>query len=267
MSDICKHVCRCQKQPSEDRQAMLQLPGDATTAWDTDTIQRSAGVQLSVRSAARATTHFSTPLPEEKGVIDHYQKHCVYLPTGRFKVALPRRTDAPPLGESRRHVLEMFHSNECSVLRKGNWATFQEVVQEYLDLGHAEPVPPTPFSSPASSHYYLPMHGVVKNSSTSTKLRVLYDASAKTTSCVSLNDTLLVGLALFKPIDHILLKFRMYIVAISGDIGKTYRAVELEESDKEFHHFLWRTTKNGPTKDYCMTRVTFGVTSSPFLAI
>ena len=112
-----------------------------------------------------------------------------------------------------------------------NWATFQEVVQEYLDLGHAEPVPLTSISTPPSTHYYLPMHGVVKASSTSTKLRVVFDTSAKTTTNVSLNDTLQDGPTLFHNINHILLKFRSYVLAISGDVGKMYRAVELEEKD------------------------------------
>ena len=46
-----------------------------------------------------------------------------------------------------------------------------------------------------------------------------------------------------------------------------YRAVELEEADRDLHRFLWRATKDGPIKDYRMTRVTFGVASSPFLAV
>ena len=189
--------------PDPPSAAPLHTPVHFTTArGSTDEILLRFWETEDVPSTPDALTS------EEKGVTDHYQKYCVYLPTGRFKAA--RRTDAPALGESRRqHALQ---SNERSVLRKGNWAAFQEVVQEYLDLGHAKPVPPTSISSPASSHYYLPIHGVVKNSSTSTKFRVVFDASAKTTSRVSLNDTLLVGPTLFKPIDH--------IVAISGDIGK-----------------------------------------------
>ena len=47
------------------------------------------------------------------------------------------------------------------------------MVQEYLDLGHAELVPKTAMNSPVSEHYYLPMHRVTKASSTSTKLRVV----------------------------------------------------------------------------------------------
>ena len=45
---------------------------------------------------------------------------------------------------------------------------------------------PTPLS-------YLPMHGVYKESSSTTKLRVVFDASAQTSTNTSLNDILSVG--------------------------------------------------------------------------
>ena len=46
-----------------------------------------------------------------------------------------------------------------------------------------------------------------------------------------------------------------------------YRAVELCETDRDFHRFLWRPDKTSPVKDYQMSRVTFGVASSPYVAI
>ena len=69
------------------------------------------------------------------------------------------------------------------------------------------------------------MHGVTKESSTSTKLRVIFDASAKTSNGLSLNDTLCVGPTLHPNLDHILLKFRTYKIALTGDISKMYREV------------------------------------------
>ena len=45
-----------------------------------------------------------------------------------------------------------------------------------------------------------------------------------------------------------------------------YRAVELSESDKDLHRFVWRSQPNESLKDYRMTRVTFGVSASSFAA-
>ena len=156
--------------------------------------------------------------------------------------------------------------NEKAIIQKGNWEAFQAVVQEYLDLGHARLVP-TPSLNVSTETYYLPMHGVVNASSTTTKLRVVFDASAKTSNALSLNDTLLTGPTLYLNLDTIFLRFRMYPVAIAADISKMYQAVELAEENRDLHRFLWRTTPEEPINDYQMTRVTFGVSSSPYLAV
>lgn len=45
-----------------------------------------------------------------------------------------------------------------------------------------------------------------------------------------------------------------------------YRAVSLPESDKDLHRFIWRNDPGSPLKDFRMTRLTFGVASSSFIA-
>ena len=107
----------------------------------------------------------------------------------------------------------------------------------------------------------------IKASSSTTKLRVVYDGSAPTTSGWSLNDTLAVGPMLHPTLDRILLKFRTYRVALSGDIGKMYREILLSPADQRYHRFLWRSQVDEPVKPYCMNRVTFGVTCSPYLSV
>ena len=115
--------------------------------------------------------------------------------------------------------------------------------------------------------YYMPMHAVHKSTSTSTKLRVVFDASCPTTTGVSLNNILAAGPTLHPNLDTILLRFRSYRVALSGDIGKMYREVLLSVPDRQLHRFLWRPTPDQPIQDLCMNRVTFGVTSSPYVAV
>ena len=117
----------------------------------------------------------------------------------------PRKTGLPPLGESRPQALQRYRANEQSILRKGNWTAFQAVVQEYLDLGHTQPVSEQTLSITKEASY-LPMHAVCKESSTTTKLGVVFDTSAKTSTGDSLNDTLLVGPTLHPTLETILLK-------------------------------------------------------------
>ena len=46
-----------------------------------------------------------------------------------------------------------------------------------------------------------------------------------------------------------------------------YRSVHLHPKDRDLHRFIWREDPSVPLKDYRMTRVTFGVKASPYLAM
>ena len=202
----------------------------------------------------------------EEQVQCHYNDTTTYSPTScRYTVTLPKKADMPALGDSRAQALSRYFNNEKSIIRRNVWPQFQEVVQSYLDLGHAELIPS---SEPQPSlQYYLPMHSVTKSSSTSTKLGVVFDGSATTTSGVSLNQSLMIGPTLHPTLGAILIKFRSYVVAVTADISKMYREVSLSPADKDLHRFVWRATPSDTIQDYRMTRVTFGVSASPYLAV
>ena len=72
-------------------------------------------------------------------------------------------------------------------------------MDEYFDPGHAEPIPISDMKKPPHEVFYLLMHAVYKDSSSTTKIRVVFDASAKSDSGVSLNDTLFVGPTVIPP--------------------------------------------------------------------
>ena len=84
---------------------------------------------------------------------------------------------------------------------QGEFEKFGKVIQEYFDLSHAEIVPAEDLNKPHSEVFYLPMHAVHKESSTTTKIRAIFNASLKTTSGISLNDTLMVGPYCASPFD------------------------------------------------------------------
>ncbi len=107
------------------------------------------------------------------------------------------------------------------------------------------------------------MHAVYKLSSTTTKVRAVFDASAKSSSGMSLNDLLLVG-PLHPPLIDVLLRYRLHRIALTADVSKMYRNVELTDEDKDLHRFLWRAKSTDPLRDYRMTRVTFIVSASSF---
>ena len=140
-------------------------------------------------------------------------------PNGKFVVPLPKREDGKPLGGSRSQVLRRFLSLEHSLHSKHQFEEFSEVIQEYLDLGHAELVPADDLNKPSSEVFYLPMHAVHKATSTTTKTRAVFDASMKTTSGTSLNDMLMIGRTIHSPLIDVLIRFWMHRIAIVAHIS------------------------------------------------
>ena len=107
------------------------------------------------------------------------------------------------------------------------------------------------------------MHAAYKASSSTTKVRAVFNASAKSSTGVSLKDTLLVRPTVHPTLIDVLLCFQMHPVVLTADVSKMYRAVELVDDSKDFHRFVWRNNPNDSLVDYRMTRVTFGVSAYP----
>ena len=201
----------------------------------------------------------------EAQVQQHYQSNFSYSPSKcRYQVTLPRIPDHEPLGESRPQAVQRFFSTERTSMARKDLPKVQEQLQGYLDAGHAEKVPHHELLLP---HFYLLFHCVYKQSSTSTKLRVVFDGSAPTSTGVSLNQTLQVVPTIQPTLVSTILKFRSRRIATTADISKMYRELELSPGDRDLHRFIWRPAPEEPIQDYRMTRVTFGVSASPYLAI
>ena len=110
------------------------------------------------------------------------------------------------------------------------------------------------------------MHAVRKSSSIMTKVWAVFDASAKSSTGISFNDTLMVGPAVHSSLTDILLRFRTHCVALVADVSQMYCAIELTMPDHDCHRFVWWSSPNDSLHDYRMTRVAFGVSSSSFVA-
>lgn len=181
--------------------------------------------------------------------------------TGRYTVRLPFRRTNERLGDSR----TVAHKRLLAVERKLNAndllkVEYARAMKEYLTLGHMSIV-----ESPGNDGYYMSHHAVIKESSRTTKVRVVFDASAKTSRDISLNDILMVGPTIQKKLFAHLIRFRMYRFVVTVDIEKMYRQVMVYKEDRKYQQILWRI--NDEIKTFQLNTLTFGVSSSPFLAI
>jgi len=145
---------------------------------------------------------------DETAVVQHFHDSHNRGPDGRYTVELPRIGNPPELGESRAQAVRRFQQNKKTLRRKNKLCDFNAVLQEYLELDHAEQVPPDQKAN--VPHFYLPLHGVFKESSSTTKVRAVFDASARTTNGVSLNDTLEAGPNLYPLLPDVLIRFHSH---------------------------------------------------------
>lgn len=185
-------------------------------------------------------------------------------PSGRFVVSLPFRTNRYPKFEnSKLPALRRFFSLERRLnAQPALYKEYCAVLQGYLDHGHMELA--TYFDP---NGYYLPHHCVLKPESSTTQVRVVFDASSKDSNNQSLNDMVLPGPKLQNDIAAILLKFRLHSVVLTADIKAMYRQILIDPSCYTFQRILWRFSQNQPLQEYFLKTVTFGVNSSPYLAL
>ncbi|XP_062540969.1 uncharacterized protein LOC134209013 [Armigeres subalbatus] len=105
----------------------------------------------------------------------HFRATYSRAEDGRFVVQLPFREGAGSLGESRNQAEKRFKALENRLDRNPDMKKmYSEFIHEYLDLGHARILNENEIK--VDGVYYLPHHCVLKPDSSSTKLRVVFDA-------------------------------------------------------------------------------------------
>ncbi|XP_037932704.1 uncharacterized protein LOC119667483 [Teleopsis dalmanni] len=136
-------------------------------------------------------------------------------------------------------------------------------MEEYERLGHMTEVN---LDSMLTPRYFIPHHCVLKPDSTTTKLRVMFDASAKTTSGHSLNDLMYNGPTVQSELFSILLRFRRPRFVFTTDIEKMYRQVLINPEDRRYQLIIWRSSPNSTIRYYQLNTITFGTRAAPYLA-
>ncbi|XP_054720626.1 uncharacterized protein LOC129230250 [Uloborus diversus] len=173
----------------------------------------------------------------EKSCEDHFAKTHSRDENGRYTVRLPFHTPPTRLGDSKQNAIRRLISVERHLISNlEKYELYRKFMKEYLDLKHKELVPDSEINNINS--LYLPHHGVNRNTSSTTKLRVVFDASSKTSSGLSLNDLLMVGPRVQPELFPILIQFRLFNVAICADVEKMFRQIKVHEEDVDWQRIL-----------------------------
>ena len=144
---------------------------------------------------------------------------------------------------------------------------YDAIIKNKLRQGIVEPVAADHQPSEDKKVHYLPHHPVIRRDKLTSKVRIVYDASAQAGG-PSLNDVLLTGPNLNQSIFDIIIRFRTHQVALVDDIEKAFLMIGVTEQDRDVLRFLWMrdvTTRPPEIVELRFTRVMFGVTASPFL--
>ncbi|XP_039452539.1 uncharacterized protein LOC120431502 [Culex pipiens pallens] len=136
-------------------------------------------------------------------------------------------------------------------------------MEEYEALGHMRRVSP---EEEGTDRFYLPHHPVVRDASYTTRVRVVFEASAKTSTNLSVNDCLLSGPIIQRSLRSIILRSRFRRIMVVADIEKKFRQIDVCPEDRRFQLILWRPTPDQPLATYEMLTVTYGTKPAPFLA-
>ncbi|XP_066585914.1 uncharacterized protein [Prorops nasuta] len=135
---------------------------------------------------------------------EHFTNTVTRNKDGRYVVRLPfRQADVNFIGSreiafKRLRLLERRLANN-----KPLEEAYRKIFDEYLELKHMSIV-----SNNCDTGYYMPHHPVFKETSNTTKIRIVFDASAMDNNGYSLNDSLLVGPTIQDRLIYHLTRFR-----------------------------------------------------------
>ena len=190
---------------------------------------------------------------------------------GRYSVTWPWKKEKPDLPENHGLALGRLKSLINRMKRNPDLVEkYTEIIEEQLKRGIIEMVSPKVQSNNAIKHY-IPHHAVINPSKATTKVRIVYDVSAKTRpEHWSLNECMYRGPIMLQNLVGILLRFRLNKIAVVSDIEKAFLQIGLQDNAKDATQFFWLKDKNILEADnnkqtYHFCRVPFGIKASPFL--
>lgn len=199
---------------------------------------------------------------DQQAVYEEFKEQLERNPAGWYQTRLPWKGTHPtlPTNEtgSKRRLEQLVRKLE----RNGQYEEYDCIIQEQLQQGIVEPAP----DIPTGKEYYIPHKGVVRENAESTKLRIVYDASAREKdNQPSLNDCLHPGPPLQNRLWDILVRSRFYPILLTGDLKKAFLQVRIKKEERDSLRFHWKPPSSSKTTILRFTRALFGMTCSPFL--
>eukprot|EP00794_Sanderia_malayensis_P005871 gene5871-6564_t len=138
---------------------------------------------------------------------------------------------------------------------------YTKIIEEQLENKIIEKVPDKPTGERV---FYMPHKPVVRESASTIKVRMVFDASAKPyPTSNSINDCMYKGPQLQPHLWDIMIRARMTPNLLLGDIQKAFLQIGVKEEYRDAFRFLF--TLKGKQEHLRQMRVPFGAEASPFM--
>ena len=205
-------------------------------------------------------------LSREQGIfMDMVSNSIHHQSNNHYEIPLPLRNVSVQLPNNFSQAVQRANSLQQKFERNADFFNdYKTSMEDMISNGYAEKVDNP--DDPVDRTWYIPHH-VVYHKTKPSKLRVVFDCSAKFKG-ISLNDLLLPGPVITNSLIGVLTRFRREPVAIQGDIQAMFHQVQVPSRDRDLLRFLWwekGNIKESP-RIYRMCVYLFGTLSSPSCA-
>lgn len=207
--------------------------------------------------------------PEDELVEKIFSSTTKILSDGSYQVDIPLKTpnETLKLGNSLNMAQKRFYTLERRFQKDPQlFVNYKKFIDEYIDLGHAKFTPFEMKDLPLQNKYFIPHLCVTREESATTKFRVVFDASARTSTGYSLNDITFKGYQVQPALFDILCRFRLFKYALTTDIEKMYRRIKINPNQTFLQNILWRNSSTESFKCIELLTVTYGTNFAPYVA-
>ena len=146
---------------------------------------------------------------------------------------------------------------------------YDVIIKQQLQQGIIEKISPDEKEPEVGEIAYSPHQAVIRENKTTTKVRVVYDASAANPNSTSLNSCMYKGPCLTPLIFDTLIRFRIHNIAITADIERAYLQISVAPEQRNLLRFLWYDDvfkENPVIEKFRFTKLIFGAQPSQYLA-
>ncbi|XP_070144903.1 uncharacterized protein [Drosophila kikkawai] len=228
---------------------------------DLDSLVRSF-MDMEQVHPTKATIDASDPAEQ------HFLKTHARTEDGVYIVQYPFKEPIMPIGSTLPQALNRFAALERKFRKfpalKQQYVDFME---DYLRRGHMELIPATAAGEDPARYNYLAHHAVFKPDSTTTRCRVVFDGSGKDSKGHSLNSRLHIGPPIQRDLLGVCLRFRQHRYVFCADIEKMFRGILVADEHTHYQRIVWRKEETATLDHYRLLTVTYGLASSPFIAV